>query len=79
MASAFDGASQLALFALGQAGLFARFYLPVLVDVALQGLKILVVKVSYVSPVFKNLRHKNPPSSDLGYRLEVVGYSYKLL
>ena len=55
MPGALDGAGQLALFALGQAGALARFYLAVLVNVALQGFKILVVKIGYVGPVFKYL------------------------
>jgi len=54
---ALDSPGQLALFTFGQAGALARFNLAVLVDVALQGLKILVVKKRYVSPVFEYLCH----------------------
>ena len=57
MPGAFDGASQLALLALGQAGFLAGFYLSVLVHIALQGLEILVVKKGYVGPVLKYLCH----------------------
>jgi len=57
VAGALYGSGQLSLLALGQSGLFTRLYLPVLVDVALQGLKILVVKKRYVCLVFKYLSH----------------------
>jgi hypothetical protein len=60
MPGALDGPGQLALFALGQAGALARLDLSILVDVALQGLKVLVVKKRYVCPVFKNLCHYFP-------------------
>ncbi len=69
MARALNRARQLPLLALGQTGLFARFDLAVLVDVALQGLEILVVKKCYVCPVLKNLSHLTFSFQlNLGYR-----------
>jgi hypothetical protein len=54
---ALDSYAQVTLLTLGQAALLAGFDLAVLVYVALQGLEVLVVKVSYVSAVLKNLCH----------------------
>jgi hypothetical protein len=60
VAGAFNRFGQLPLFTFAQTGSLAGFDLSVLIDVALQGLKILVVKKRYVSPVFKYLSHKTP-------------------
>lgn len=57
MPSPLNSHTQTPLLTLGQTALFATFDLSVLVDVALQGLKVLVVKKCYVSPVLKNLCH----------------------
>jgi len=54
-----DSYAQVALLTLGQTSLLTSLDLAVLVYVALQGLEILVVKVSYVCTVLKNLCHKN--------------------
>ena len=59
MTGALDSTCQLALLHFGQAGLLARLDLAILIYVALQGLKILVVKKRHVSAVFKNLCHVN--------------------
>lgn len=53
----FDSNCQVALLALCQAGFFTRFDLAVLVDVALQGFEIFVVKICNVCAVFENLCH----------------------
>ena len=58
MAGALDGAGQLTLLAFGKSGLFSLFNLSVLVYVALQGLKVLVVKESYVGLMLEYLCHK---------------------
>ena len=59
MTGSLDGYRQTALFMLLKPCFFALFNLPKLVNIALQGLKVLVVKICYVCPVFKNLRHNN--------------------
>jgi hypothetical protein len=61
VARAFDCAGQLALFAFRQTGLFACLNLAVLVNVALQGLKILIVKIRYVCSMLKYLCHLKSP------------------
>jgi hypothetical protein len=57
MSSPLDSHCQTALLTLGQTSLLASFDLPVLVYIALQGLKVLVVKKRYVCSVFKYLCH----------------------
>ena len=57
VACALDGNAQVALLALGQAGLLARLDLSVYVYVTLQGLNVLVVKIWYIAAMFKNLCH----------------------
>ena len=61
MARALDCTSQLALLTLGQAGSLARLNLSVLIDIALQGFEVLVVKIGYVGSMFKNLRQFTIP------------------
>src|SRR3990167_490885 len=76
MSSPFDSSGQLALFALGQTGFFARFNLAVLVNVALQGLKILVVEVGYVGSVFENFCHFSILKRDIVEVYRLVAYIF---
>jgi hypothetical protein len=62
MSRPLDSHRQAPLLTLRQTGLLTGLYLPVNVNVPLQGLKVLVVKIRYISPVFKNLRHLISPS-----------------
>jgi hypothetical protein len=57
VASTLDGGAQATLLAFGKTGLLASFDLAVNIYVALQGLEVLVVKVSDVCLVLKNFSH----------------------
>jgi hypothetical protein len=60
---ALDSHAQTALFVLFETRLFAGLDLSELIDVALQGLEVLVVKICHVCPMLKNLRHNLIPFS----------------
>lgn len=57
MTSPLDSGAQTALLTLFQTSLLARLDLTKLIDVALQGLEVLVIKIRYIRAVLKNLCH----------------------